>query len=244
VASYPESLLRPGERVHEHLRPHWRMLVVPALLPPLLAAPTGFVAAMVSAASWRTVVWVALAVLVGGLLWWFSLAPLARWRCTHLVVTDRRLLVREGVVSRSGIEIAAQDVVAVRVRQTVLERLLGCGTLVVVTLDAGEDGPWELDGIPQLARVAATLDEVAEDCGGLVPRDAGVGADLDPDDRDDRDPDDRDPDDRDRDRRTHPRRPGGRDPAPGRGGDVDPAPAPRRGDLALRPRGHVVRTSR
>lgn len=222
MASYPEGLLRPGERVHEHLRPHWRMLVVPALLPLLLAAPTGFVAAMVSAASWRLVVWVALAVLVGGLLWWFSLAPLARWRCTHLVVTDRRLLVREGVVSRSGIEIAAATVVAVRVRQTVLERLLGCGTLVVVTRDAGDDGPWELDGIPQLARVAATLDEVAEDCGGLDPRDAGTGADLDPDGLGE-------PDD-DRDLEPDP--------------DDDPPPAARRGDLALRPRGRVVRTSR
>lgn len=231
MASYPEGLLRPGERVHEHLRPHWRMLVVPALLPLVLAAPTGFVAAMVSAASWRTVVWIALAVLVGGLLWWFSLAPLARWRCTHLVVTDRRLLVREGVVKRSGIEIAADAVVAVRVRQTVLERLLGCGTLVVVTLDAGEDGPWELDGIPYLARVAATLDEVAEDRGGLAPRDPGAGADVDPADVD--------PDGDGRGRR------GDAGPAD-RDDDVDDerAPAPRRGDLALRPRGRVARTSR
>lgn len=222
MASYPEGLLRSGERVHEHLRPHWRMLVVPALLPAMLAAPTGFLAALVSAQTWRTVVWVALALLIGGLLWWFSLAPLARWRCTHLVITDRRLLVREGVVSRNGIDVAASTVTAVRIRQGVLERMLGCGTLVVVTRDAPEGEHWEFDGIPHVARLATTLEEVAEDRGGLDPE-PPLARDLD-DELDDELDEDLD-DDR----------------------DEDPAPAGRRasrGELVLRPRGRVVRTSR
>lgn len=170
MASYPEGLLRPGEHILEHVRPHWRMLVFPALLPPLLAAPAAFLAALVSIASWRAMAWAGLAVVVAGLLGWFCLAPLARWRCTHLVVTDRRLLVREGVVSRAGIDIAASSVGAVRIRQTVLERMLGCGTLVVATHDLPERPGrerWEFDGVGHLARVAATLEEVAEDWGGL-----------------------------------------------------------------------------
>lgn len=183
---YPEGLLMAGERVLEHLRPHWRMLVVPAVAPPLLAAPVGFVAALASRESWRTVVWIALAVLAVVLLGWFCLAPLARWRCTHLAVTDRRLLVREGVVSRAGIDVAASEITAVRLRQTLVERMLGCGTLIVATRDTPDEQRWEFEGIPHLERVAGTLEEVAELRGGFAPADDGdldEAGDLDDADR-------------------------------------------------------------
>lgn len=36
---------------------------------------------------------------------WLTVAPLLRWRTTHFVVTSRRVLVREGVLTRSGIDI-------------------------------------------------------------------------------------------------------------------------------------------
>lgn len=177
MATYPESLLQPGEHVLEHRRPHWRMLVVPALLPPALALPAGFLAATVSTSAWRPTVWIALAVVVVALVVWFSLAPLARWRFTHLVVTDRRLLVREGVVSRAGIDLAAFTVSEVRIRQTPTERALGCGTLVVLTRAADGDpadggrARWEFEGIGRVARVAARLEGAAEQQGGIDPRD-------------------------------------------------------------------------
>src|SRR3712207_6895704 len=36
---------------------------------------------------------------------WLTLVPLLRWRTTHFVVTTRRVLVREGVLARRGIDI-------------------------------------------------------------------------------------------------------------------------------------------
>jgi membrane protein YdbS with pleckstrin-like domain len=192
--AYPESLLVPGERVVVHLRPHWRMLVVPVLVPPVAVGVGAWVAGMLSTVTWHATAWIVIAVLVAGLVVWSSLAPVARWRSTHFVVTDRRLLVREGVLGRVGIVVMASTITAVRTRQTATERLLGCGTLVVGVANARD--PWEFDGIGDLVRTAALVEQVAEDRGGLrVPDDVDDLTDDDPDDVDDDLDDDLDADD-------------------------------------------------
>lgn len=179
--AYPEKLLVGGERVLVHLRPHWRMLVLPVLVPPVAAGLAAWLAALSRAAAWRGPIWVALAVLALVAVAWFSLAPVLRWRSTHFVVTDRRVLVREGVLTRVGIEVAGSAVAGVHTRQRVLERLLGCGTLVV-GVDHAED-PWEFDGLGDLVRTAAVLERVALEQGGepRAPRAGGDGPDDGPD---------------------------------------------------------------
>ena len=171
--AYPEGLLVPGERVLVHRRPHVRMLVVPVLLAPLLALLVGWAAAATSMLSWRSTAWTVLVVVAVAVGCWFGLAPLLRWRCTHFVVTDRRVLVREGVVSRTGISVPASTVTAVHLRQTMADRVLRCGTLLVAVDGAHE--PWEFDGLGDVARTAAVLQQVA------IDRDAPF--DLDSDDR-------------------------------------------------------------
>lgn len=169
--AYPEGLLSSGERVREHLRPHVRMLVVPAVVPPLVAGVGMWLAALVARQSWHSDVWtwaawIALVVLGVVIVGRWALTPLLSWWCTHLVVTDRRLLVREGVLSRSGVDVAARTITDVRTGQRGLERLLGCGTLLVGTRDTPGE-PWEFHGIPHLAHTAARLGAVAEERGGL-----------------------------------------------------------------------------
>jgi len=163
--AYPEGLLVPGERVLTHLRPHWRMLVVPVLVPPIAVGVGAWVAARASSLAWRVPLQIATLVVVVGVVGWFALAPLLRWRCTHFVLTDRRVLVREGVLSRVGIDVAGATVTGVRTRQNFLERVLGCGTLVVAVEYA--DDPWEFDGLAAVVRTAATLERVAEERGGM-----------------------------------------------------------------------------
>ena len=162
--AYPEKLLLGGERVLAHLRPHWRMLVLPVLVPPVAAGVAAWLAALARGAAWRGPIWVVLAVLAVVAVGWFSLAPVLRWRCTHFVVTDRRILVREGVLTRVGIEVAGSAVAGVQTRQTFPERVLGCGTLVVAVDHA--DDPWEFDGLGDLVRTAAVLERVALEQGG------------------------------------------------------------------------------
>jgi membrane protein YdbS with pleckstrin-like domain len=167
VAAYPERLLVTGERVARHVRPHWRMLVIPALLPPVAAFLGAWLVALTRGSSWSVPVLVAVLVVGLGLVGWFSVAPVMRWRSTHFVVTDRRILVREGVLSRTGVAVVGASITAVRTTRTVTERFLGCGTLVVAVDDARE--PWQFDGIGRVERVAAEVERMAQRRGGLRP---------------------------------------------------------------------------
>jgi len=190
---YPERLLVAGERVARHVRPHWRMLVLPAVLPVVVAFLGAWVVALTRPTPWFVTVLVAVLVVGLGLVGWFSIAPVLRWRSTHFVVTDRRILVREGVFSRTGVAVVGASITAVRTTRTVTERLLGCGTLVVAVDDTRE--PWQFDGIGRVDRVAAEVERMARRRGGLRPdrwgawRDADDETDDDLDDWDDEDPD-------------------------------------------------------
>ena len=187
--AYPERLLVAGERVIVHVRPHWRMLVVPALAPPVTAFAGAWLVAVAWATPWATAVLVGVLVVAAGVLGWFALAPVMRWRATHFVVTDRRILIREGVFSRTGIVVAGRSITVVRTVRARAERLLGSGTLVVGVDDARE--PWRFDGLARVARVAAEVERMALRRGGLDPDRWGSyrDDDLDDDPEDDRDDD-------------------------------------------------------
>ncbi|NMO90811.1 PH domain-containing protein [Actinomycetospora sp. TBRC 11914] len=167
MAAYPERLLVAGERVARHVRPHWRMLVLPAALPPVVAFLGAWLVALTRPTSWSVPVLVAVLVVGLGLVGWFSLAPVMRWRSTHFVVTDRRILVREGVLSRTGVAVVGASITAVRTTRTMSERFLGCGTLVVAVDDSRE--PWQFDGIGRIERVASEVERMARRRGGLRP---------------------------------------------------------------------------
>lgn len=190
MAAFPERLLVSGERVAVHVRPHWRMLVVPAVLPPVVAFAAAYLAAVVSssgwATTWRTAGILADLVVALGVVGWFSVAPVLRWRATHFVVTDRRLLVREGLLARTGIVVVGASITAVRTSRTVTGRVLGCGTLEVGVDDARE--PWRFEGLGRVERIGVEVERMAGRRGGLRADAADVfGV---PDDLVDEDPDD------------------------------------------------------
>jgi uncharacterized membrane protein YdbT with pleckstrin-like domain len=86
-------------------------------------------------------------------------APVVRARTAHLVVTTRRLLVREGVRRRNTLDVPLDRIVAVHARSTASGRLLGHGSLVVTT---DTDGEVEFVDVPGAERVAALLGEQVE----------------------------------------------------------------------------------
>jgi membrane protein YdbS with pleckstrin-like domain len=207
--AYPDTVLLRGEHVLAHRRPHWRMLVLPALVVPVTAFLAAFTAGAAGglAGTPATVARVAILVVALAVVGRFAVVPLLSWRCTHFVVTDRRLLVREGVLARESLDVAGASITAVRTRATARERLVGCGTLVVATVSAPE--PWEFAGLGGVDRLAALTEQMAEDRGGLRPAaeddddidadaDWGTWASEDADElRDDDDRDDEDEDDGD-----------------------------------------------
>ena len=151
---YPDDLLVDGERVVLHKHPHWKMLVVPVLVFLFIVTLGSYVAALVAGLSWQLYGWIGLAVLGGVSVLWLTLTPLLRWRTTHFVLTNRRVLVREGILTRSGIDIPLSRINSVQFRHSIIDRILGCGTLII---ESASDEPLEFDDIPQVERVHSLL---------------------------------------------------------------------------------------
>lgn len=142
--AYPRKFLTEGESVVREFRPHWRLLVIP-----IFWALLGIAIVVVT---WRAVPdsevfdWV-----VTGLVVVLSLRyvfyPFISWWFTSYVLTNERLIRRSGILSRAGVEIPLENINDVRFSQTVLERVLRSGDVVVES--AGEHGQSHFRDIPE-----------------------------------------------------------------------------------------------
>jgi membrane protein YdbS with pleckstrin-like domain len=138
---YPRRLLTDDEEVLTFFRPHWRVLLRPLVWAMVLAAVAG-------------VAWAALdapldvVVVTGVVAVWLLLSgrDVVRWWFTTYVLTTERIIVRRGMIARSGNEIPLENVVNVLFSQGVVQRLLGYGTLVIES--AGSQGQSQLTDIP------------------------------------------------------------------------------------------------
>jgi uncharacterized membrane protein YdbT with pleckstrin-like domain len=157
--TYPDDLLVSGERVLAHQHPHPKMLITPTLVFLVTIGLAAYLAALVSEQPWHNVGWLALLVVSVLAIGWGTVAPLLRWRCTHFVVTNRRVLVREGVLTHRGFEIPLNRITSVHFRQNVLERMLGCGTLSV---ESASDEPLDFEDIPGVQHVYSLLYQAAD----------------------------------------------------------------------------------
>jgi uncharacterized membrane protein YdbT with pleckstrin-like domain len=158
--AYPEDLLTADEQVVVHKHPHWKLVLVPILVLLLVVALGSFLGALVASQPWAAWAWLGLVVVGAVLVIWLTVVPVIRWRTTHFVITTRRVLVREGVLARHGIDIPMSRINSVQFRHTLLERILGCGTLII---ESASDEPLEFDDIPDVERVHALLYEEAAD---------------------------------------------------------------------------------
>lgn len=154
---YPDRLLSEGERIDLQLRPHWKALVFPAVVLVLTLGVGGFLAAITPTGSARTPIWIAIAVVAVVILIWFTFRPWIIWMNQNYIITNRRLIIREGLIHRVGRDIPLEKINDVSFRHdSLLDRMLGCGTLVCES--AGEHGQVLLNDIP---RVEETQRELA-----------------------------------------------------------------------------------
>ena len=132
--AFPKKYLNDGEEIILDLRPHWFFLFGP------VAALVGALALAIWVGSaddppeWQLFPVLALAVVA--LL--FFLVRLAQWMTTDFVLTTDRLIYRKGVVSRSGREIPLERVNDVSFTQSLFQRMLRAGDLLVES--GGERG--------------------------------------------------------------------------------------------------------
>jgi len=156
--SVPKKLLIEGEDVVLSMRTHAKALILPAVVLIVLAAIGGFLTAILgdsSAERWVVLaIWVAIA--LGMIVW--SVAPFVRWLTTEYTVTTKRVISTSGVFSRTGRAIPLHRVNDVRFEKGLLDRLQGCGTLVIS--DASEQSGMRLRDVPRIEWVHRQLTDL------------------------------------------------------------------------------------
>jgi uncharacterized membrane protein YdbT with pleckstrin-like domain len=158
--AFPRRLLAEGERLILDLRPHWIALVIPVLGVVLILG--GLSAALAylrdSWPTWTRFVVVAAAVV---LFVWFPARELVAWATSHFVVTSDRLIQRSGWLAKRSMEIPLEKISDVRFNQTVFERLIGAGDLVIES--PGEFGQNRFTDIRQPEQVQKLIFETGEE---------------------------------------------------------------------------------
>lgn len=155
---YPDSMLAHDEQVILHRHPHWKQLVWPVLFLLVVTALASFGGAVVSRTDWdprtRQIVLAVIAALWLLVVIWLTVRPFLAWRSTHFVITDRRVMYRQGVLTRSGIDIPLARINSVEFRHGLLDRMVRSGTLVI---ESAAQDPLEFDDVPQVEQVHSLL---------------------------------------------------------------------------------------
>lgn len=154
-----ESGLSEGEHSVLKLHQHWKTVLRPVLVLALIIAATLAVLLLVPNLVAAVRLAVGAVALVLAIV--FVAGPLLRWWTTSYELTNRRLRLRAGVLTRRGRDFPLSRISDVSFAQGLLDRMLGCGRLVVES--PGEHGQLVLTEIPSVQRVQATLFQLVED---------------------------------------------------------------------------------
>jgi membrane protein YdbS with pleckstrin-like domain len=147
---FPDRLLHDDEDVVIDVRPHWSRLAGPAVTLVVVIA-LALTVVVESLPSWLD--WVAMGALAGAAGW--LLLRYAGWASTNLVVTSSRLICRSGALARKRRDIPLLALTDVSVRQSIWERAIGAGDLILET--AGRDGQETLVDLPRPGRIQAAI---------------------------------------------------------------------------------------
>lgn len=153
--AYPHRLLNDNETVSVDLHPHWWFLAGPVVA--MTLAIGGAVVTLIATEPGSTLrdvaAWSALAAMVASASWMIS--RYGRWLTTHFVITNRRVIFRTGLLTKRGIEIPIDRVNTVHFHQSVFERLVGTGDLLIES--GGETGQQRFTDIRQPDRVQRVI---------------------------------------------------------------------------------------
>ena len=143
-----------GETIVTSFRPHWKLLFVPFLWGlGVLVVFVGLEMAFDGLAKFTGLISL-------GLLLYFVVRPLVNWWFTRYVLTTERIITRKGLIAQSGIEIPLESITNVNFSQSIFERVVGAGDLLVES--AGETGQSSFVNIPHPDRFQATLYKTRE----------------------------------------------------------------------------------
>ena len=166
--AFPSKLLNEGEHVVVSTRTHPKALILPALVVLVALAAAVFLTRLVDSSVADLVVWV----LFLGVVVWFVVGPFLRWLTTTYTFTNRRFIKRSGFIAKEGRTIPLNRISGVDFEIGVIDRVFGCGTLVVS--DASTDGSVELSDIPDVEKVQLQVSHELHLLSGGDRRDDGA----------------------------------------------------------------------
>jgi len=144
--AFPPKLLNEGETVVLDLHPHWWYLSGPVAVVVVVLA--GTIAAQATGAPTAVkLLMVALVVVATGWL----LRRYLKWHTNNFVLTSDRLVHRAGVIAKHGREIPLDHINDISYNQSVFERIIGAGDLIIES--AGERGEVVFPDLPKPGRI-------------------------------------------------------------------------------------------
>lgn len=154
-------LLNADESVLVSTRTHAKALLGPLLVLIVLASAAGVLGIYTGVAGRAqplllAVVWGVAALLAAR----WVLVPFLRWLTTTYTVTDQRLITRSGILTRRGHDIPLARISDVAYERGVLDRVLGCGTLLV---SVASEHRVELHDIPHVEQVHLRIQDLLFD---------------------------------------------------------------------------------
>jgi membrane protein YdbS with pleckstrin-like domain len=170
----PRKFLNEDEELLAELRPHWIFLFGPLFTSiGVWVAIIAIVIVWRNPPGWTNYPFLILALIPG--LW--LLARFVRWRSYTIAITSTRVLVRQGIVGRDTVQLRLQRVTEVNVQQTLIERVLGTGRVVIDV--QGEDDSMTLEFVRKPVIVQRVINSLINEIVGGGHREP-IPADMQP----------------------------------------------------------------
>jgi uncharacterized membrane protein YdbT with pleckstrin-like domain len=153
--------LHLGEEIVFEGRPVWRSTLAFYVVGVLGAAVVGALVGLLASAGLGVAVWLVLlaVVLAVGFL---------RRLATRYTITNQRLRIQRGILSRNVQQTRIERVQNVSTRQSLVERLLRVGTVDFDTAGS-DDSDFTFVGVGDPARVVQAVDRAQREAGALAP---------------------------------------------------------------------------
>ncbi len=157
----PKSSLTDDEKIIIEFHPHWSTLITTIFWTIVAVVVAGVVIFFIPDGGTQTIIRLivaavgVLAIIVVGFL------PFLRWATTSYTLTNRRFVMRHGILSRSGRDIPLTRVNDVSFEHGLIQRMFRTGTLIVES--GGEHGQLVLKSIPRVEYVQNQLYRIVEE---------------------------------------------------------------------------------
>lgn len=140
---FARRLLNDYESITLDLHPHWWFLAPAGAATTASGVMTLTVLAQFDGWKETVAIYLMIGALVVSAAW--LVVKMVQWRTTYFVVTSHRVIYRQGVLARSGVEIPIERMSNVNFKQTIFERLIGAGDLIIES--SGRDGQQKFSDI-------------------------------------------------------------------------------------------------